>query len=195
MEAQSSVRERGRRGGRHHPTPDMGAGWVGDRGGGMVLLAEEFGAGTSGGSSSCAKARRGAFGMGQGLLRGHRRQLHGGRTVHGRGGFSTVAGTLDDGRIENSGRHPGCRSAGHRQDALWRGRWRARRTRRSFTLRRRSSWRCLSASAQRVRDTFEKALAQQPAVVFIDRLDAIGRRRGSGTGIIHEEREQTLNCS
>lgn len=47
--------------------------------------------------------------------------------------------------------------------------------------------------AARVRDTFEKAVAQQPAVVFIDELDAIGRRRGSGTGTIHEEREQTLN--
>jgi ATP-dependent metalloprotease FtsH len=47
--------------------------------------------------------------------------------------------------------------------------------------------------AARIRDTFEKALAQQPAIIFIDELDAIGRRRGSGTGTIHEEREQTLN--
>ncbi|MCA8982959.1 MAG: AAA family ATPase [Planctomycetaceae bacterium] len=47
--------------------------------------------------------------------------------------------------------------------------------------------------AARVRDTFEKAAAQQPAVIFIDELDAIGRRRGSGTGTMHEEREQTLN--
>jgi cell division protease FtsH len=47
--------------------------------------------------------------------------------------------------------------------------------------------------AARVRDTFEKAVAQQPAIIFIDELDAIGRRRGSGTGAIHEEREQTLN--
>jgi cell division protease FtsH len=47
--------------------------------------------------------------------------------------------------------------------------------------------------AARVRDTFEKAAAQQPAVIFIDELDAIGRRRGSGMGAMHEEREQTLN--
>ena len=47
--------------------------------------------------------------------------------------------------------------------------------------------------AARVRDTFEKATKQQPAVIFIDELDAIGRRRGSGIGTMHEEREQTLN--
>lgn len=45
----------------------------------------------------------------------------------------------------------------------------------------------------RIRDTFEKAAAQQPAVVFIDEIDAVGRRRGSGVGTMHEEREQTLN--
>jgi cell division protease FtsH len=47
--------------------------------------------------------------------------------------------------------------------------------------------------AARVRDTFEKATKQQPAVIFIDELDAVGRRRGSGIGTMHEEREQTLN--
>ena len=47
--------------------------------------------------------------------------------------------------------------------------------------------------AARVRDTFEKAAKKQPAIVFIDELDAIGRRRGSGVGTMHEEREQTLN--
>ncbi len=45
----------------------------------------------------------------------------------------------------------------------------------------------------RIRDTFEKAAAQKPAVVFIDEIDAVGRRRGSGVGTMHEEREQTLN--
>jgi cell division protease FtsH len=45
----------------------------------------------------------------------------------------------------------------------------------------------------RIRDTFEKAAAAQPAIIFIDELDAVGRRRGSGHGTIHEEREQTLN--
>jgi ATP-dependent metalloprotease FtsH len=51
----------------------------------------------------------------------------------------------------------------------------------------------VGVGAARVRDTFEKAAARQPAVIFIDELDAIGRRRGSGLGTIHEEREQTLN--
>jgi ATP-dependent Zn protease len=51
----------------------------------------------------------------------------------------------------------------------------------------------VGVGAARVRDTFEKALAQQPAVIFIDELDAVGRRRGSGVGPMHEEREQTLN--
>lgn len=51
----------------------------------------------------------------------------------------------------------------------------------------------VGVGAARVRDTFEKAAAQQPAVIFIDELDAIGRRRGSGTGTMHEEREHTLN--
>ncbi len=51
----------------------------------------------------------------------------------------------------------------------------------------------VGVGAARVRDTFEKAAAQQPAVIFIDELDAIGRRRGSGLGTMHEEREQTLN--
>lgn len=51
----------------------------------------------------------------------------------------------------------------------------------------------VGVGAARIRDTFEKAAAQQPAVVFIDELDAVGRRRGSGYGAMHEEREQTLN--
>jgi ATP-dependent Zn protease len=51
----------------------------------------------------------------------------------------------------------------------------------------------VGVGAARVRDTFQKAAAQQPAVIFIDELDAVGRRRGSGSGAMHEEREQTLN--
>jgi ATP-dependent Zn protease len=51
----------------------------------------------------------------------------------------------------------------------------------------------VGVGAARVRDTFEKAVKQQPAVVFIDEIDAVGRRRGSGIGTMHEEREQTLN--
>ena len=51
----------------------------------------------------------------------------------------------------------------------------------------------VGVGAARVRDTFEKAVAKQPAVIFLDEIDAIGRRRGSGVGTMHEEREQTLN--
>ena len=51
----------------------------------------------------------------------------------------------------------------------------------------------VGVGAARVRDTFENAGKAQPAVIFIDELDAIGRARSSGMGTMHEEREQTLN--
>jgi len=51
----------------------------------------------------------------------------------------------------------------------------------------------VGVGAARVRDTFEAAAKSAPAVVFIDELDAVGRRRGSGIGAAHDEREQTLN--
>lgn len=51
----------------------------------------------------------------------------------------------------------------------------------------------VGVGAARVRDTFEKAIAQRPAVIFIDEIDAIGRRRGTASGAMHEERETTLN--
>ena len=47
--------------------------------------------------------------------------------------------------------------------------------------------------ASRVRDLFEQAKAQGPAIVFIDEIDAVGRHRGAGLGGGHDEREQTLN--
>jgi cell division protease FtsH len=47
--------------------------------------------------------------------------------------------------------------------------------------------------ASRVRDLFAKAKAAAPAIVFIDELDAVGRRRGAGLGMVNDEREQTLN--
>ena len=47
--------------------------------------------------------------------------------------------------------------------------------------------------ASRVRDLFDQAKKNAPAIVFIDEIDAVGRRRGSGMGGGHDEREQTLN--
>jgi AAA+ superfamily predicted ATPase len=51
----------------------------------------------------------------------------------------------------------------------------------------------VGVGAARVRDLFETARKNAPAVVFIDELDAVGRKRGSGVGAAHDEREQTLN--
>jgi cell division protease FtsH len=51
----------------------------------------------------------------------------------------------------------------------------------------------VGVGAARVRDTFDMAAKAAPAVLFIDEIDAIGRRRGSGVGGSHDEREQTLN--
>ncbi len=51
----------------------------------------------------------------------------------------------------------------------------------------------IGVGAARVRDMFEQAKKNAPAIVFIDELDAVGRRRGSGVGSGHDEREQTLN--
>ena len=58
----------------------------------------------------------------------------------------------------------------------------------------RTSSRCSSASGvSRVRDLFEQAKANAPAIVFVDEIDAVGRHRGAGLGGGHDEREQTLN--
>jgi cell division protease FtsH len=51
----------------------------------------------------------------------------------------------------------------------------------------------VGVGAGRVRDLFAKAIAAAPAIVFIDELDAVGRRRGAGLGNTNDEREQTLN--
>ncbi len=51
----------------------------------------------------------------------------------------------------------------------------------------------VGVGASRVRDLFEQAKAQAPAIVFIDEIDAVGRQRGAGLGGGHDEREQTLN--
>ncbi|HSR42443.1 MAG TPA: ATP-dependent zinc metalloprotease FtsH, partial [Longimicrobiales bacterium] len=51
----------------------------------------------------------------------------------------------------------------------------------------------VGVGAKRVRDLFETAKQTAPAIVFIDELDSIGRRRGAGLGGGHDEREQTLN--
>lgn len=51
----------------------------------------------------------------------------------------------------------------------------------------------VGVGASRVRDLFSKAKKAAPAIVFIDEIDAVGRRRGAGLGGGHDEREQTLN--
>ncbi|MEX2279292.1 MAG: ATP-dependent zinc metalloprotease FtsH [Acidimicrobiia bacterium] len=51
----------------------------------------------------------------------------------------------------------------------------------------------VGVGASRVRDLFEQAKADAPAIVFIDEIDAVGRHRGAGLGGGHDEREQTLN--
>lgn len=51
----------------------------------------------------------------------------------------------------------------------------------------------VGVGASRVRDLFEEAKKNAPCIVFIDEIDAVGRRRGAGLGGGHDEREQTLN--
>ncbi len=51
----------------------------------------------------------------------------------------------------------------------------------------------VGVGASRVRDLFVQAKASAPAIIFIDELDAVGRRRGAGVGNVNDEREQTLN--
>ncbi|MGE5251148.1 MAG: ATP-dependent zinc metalloprotease FtsH [Bacteroidota bacterium] len=51
----------------------------------------------------------------------------------------------------------------------------------------------VGVGASRVRDLFQQAKKFSPAIVFIDELDAVGRRRGAGLGAVNDEREQTLN--
>lgn len=51
----------------------------------------------------------------------------------------------------------------------------------------------VGVGASRVRDLFEQAKKSAPCIVFIDEIDAVGRQRGAGLGVGHDEREQTLN--
>lgn len=51
----------------------------------------------------------------------------------------------------------------------------------------------VGVGASRVRDLFQKAKQRAPSIVFVDELDAVGRRRGEGLSTGHDEREQTLN--
>lgn len=51
----------------------------------------------------------------------------------------------------------------------------------------------VGVGASRVRDLFDQAKRMAPAIIFIDEIDAVGRKRGSGLGGGHDEREQTLN--
>ena len=51
----------------------------------------------------------------------------------------------------------------------------------------------VGVGASRVRDLFEQAKNNAPAIIFVDEIDAVGRHRGAGMGGGHDEREQTLN--
>ena len=51
----------------------------------------------------------------------------------------------------------------------------------------------VGVGAARVRDLFQTAKKQAPAIIFVDEIDSIGRKRGAGLGGGHDEREQTLN--
>ena len=51
----------------------------------------------------------------------------------------------------------------------------------------------VGVGASRVRDLFRQAKEKAPCIVFIDEIDAVGRQRGAGIGVGHDEREQTLN--
>lgn len=51
----------------------------------------------------------------------------------------------------------------------------------------------VGVGASRVRDLFEEAKKNEPSIIFIDEIDAVGRQRGAGLGGGHDEREQTLN--
>src|SRR5437667_6309551 len=51
----------------------------------------------------------------------------------------------------------------------------------------------VGVGASRVRDLFDKANKSAPCIVFVDEIDAVGRRRGAGLGNANDEREQTLN--
>lgn len=51
----------------------------------------------------------------------------------------------------------------------------------------------VGVGASRVRDLFDQAKRQQPSIIFLDEIDAVGRHRGAGLGGGHDEREQTLN--
>ena len=86
------------------------------------------------------------------------------------------------------------RPSGHGQDAAGPALWPVRRMCSSFSISGSDFVELyVGVGASRVRDLFEQAKRSAPAIIFIDEIDAVGRRRGAGMGGGHDEREQTLN--
>ncbi len=96
------------------------------------------------------------------------------------------------GRPHSQGHPPGG-PAGHRQNPAGPGGGRGGRLPVSLHLRLDFVELYVGVGASRVRDLFDQAKKEAPAIVFIDEIDAVGRQRGAGLGGGHDEREQTLN--
>ena len=126
-------------------------------------------------------------------VRGRRRSERVGCGAAGDPRLPGRSGPLRPHGREGAPRRAAGRPAGYRQDAA-RPRGRGEAAASFFSLSGSEFVESLvGVGAARVRDLFERARKMAPAIVFIDELDAAGRRRGAGVGQGNDEREQTLN--
>ena len=103
------------------------------------------------------------------------------------GKFKEIGARIPQGRAAR-------RSSGHRQDAASPARSPVRPACRSSSVTGSDFMEMfVGVGAARVRDLFQTARKQAPAIIFVDEIDSIGRKRGAGLGGGHDEREQTLN--